>query len=201
MDILLGIIAGVIGVIGYVPYIRDILKGTTKPDRASWLIWLLEYAALFCAQLSVGTAGSLWLIGLQLFAVIVINMLSFRYGTGGFTKKNSLVLVSVCAVLAAWYFIRSADLTIILLITVEAAGVALTMRKVYRQPGSETLIMWALIALAGIIGVLAVGKGAALILYAYPVALIAMGLGVIGASWRGSKRTSDSPTLRATITE
>lgn len=198
---MLGVIAGVIGAIGYIPYIRDILKGTTKPDRVSWFIWLLEYAALFCAQLSVGTAGSLWLIGLQLLAVIVINLLSYHYGTGGFTKKNSLVLVSVCAILAAWYFIRSADLTIVLLITVETAGVALTMRKVYRQPGSETLIMWALIALAGMIGVIAVGKGATLILYAYPVALIVMGLGVIGASWRGSKRTSNSPALGATITE
>ncbi|HTJ73335.1 MAG TPA: hypothetical protein VL481_01960 [Verrucomicrobiae bacterium] len=197
---MLGVIAGVVGAIGYAPYIRDILKGTTKPDRASWLIWLLEYAALFCAQLSVGTAGSLWLIGLQLLAVIAINILSYRYGTGGFTKENSLVLLSVCAVLTAWYFIRSADLTIILLIAVEASGVILTMRKVYKQPGSETLIMWALIALAGMIGVIAIGKNASLILYAYPVALIVMGLGVMGASWLGSKRTNN-PSYGATITE
>lgn len=197
---MLGIIAGVIGVIGYVPYILDIFRGTTKPDRASWLIWLLEYAALFSAQLSVGALESLWLIGLQLLAVVVISALSYRYGAGGFNKKNSPILLSVCAVLIVWYFIRSADLTIVLLIAVEATGVAVTIRKVYRQPGSETLIMWALIAIAGVIGVIATGRDAALILYAYPIALIVMGLSVIGASWLGNRHINSNSVFELTIT-
>jgi hypothetical protein len=192
---MLGLLAGIIGVIGYAPYIRDILKGSTKPDRASWLIWTLEYTALFAAQLSVGAAESLWLIGLQLLGVVAICALSYRYGVGGFDRKNVIVLLSVCVVLTIWYLTRSADLTIILLIAVEAVGVALTMRKVYKQPGSETLVMWALIAAAGVIGIAAVGAGAAAILYVYPVALIAMGLGVIGASKLGERRTNSEPTL------
>lgn len=196
---MLGLLAGIIGVIGYAPYIRDILRGSTKPDRASWLIWTLEYAALFGAQLGVGAAESLWLVGLQLLGVVTICTLSYRYGVGGFDKKNTLVLVSVCVVLGIWYLTRSADLTIILLIAVEAVGVALTMRKVYKQPGSETLVMWALIAVAGVIGIAAVGASAAAILYVYPVALIAMGLGVIGASKLGQRRSNSEPTLELSV--
>lgn len=192
---MLGLLAGVIGIVGYIPYIRDILKGSTKPDRASWVIWTLEYAALFGAQLSAGAVESLWIIGLQLLGVVIICVLSYRYGVGGFDKKNTVILLSVCAVLLLWYFTRSADLTIILLIAVEVVGVALTMRKVYLQPGSETLTMWVLIAVAGIIGVAAVGGGANAILYVYPVALIVMGLGVIGASKLGERRRLGEPTL------
>lgn len=192
---MLGLLAGVIGIVGYIPYIRDILKGSTKPDRASWVIWTLEYAALFGAQLSVGAVESLWIIGLQLLGVVVICALSYRHGVGGFDKKNTVILLSVCAVLLLWYFTRSADLTIILLIAVEAVGVALTMRKVYLQPGSETLTMWVLIATAGVIGIAAVGGGANAILYVYPAALIVMGLGVIGASKLGERRKLGEPTL------
>lgn len=191
---MLGLLAGIIGVIGYAPYIRDILKGSTKPDRASWLIWTLEYAALFGAQLGVGAAESLWLVGLQLLGVVTICILSYWYGAGGFDRKNTIVLLSVCVVLAIWYFTRSADLTVILLVAVEAVGAVLTMRKVYKQPGSETLVMWALIAVAGGIGIVAVGSSAAAILYVYPVVLITMGLGIVGASKLG-ERMNGEPSL------
>jgi hypothetical protein len=203
---LLGLLAGIIGIAGYIPYIRDILKGTTqpddilkgttKPDKASWLIWTLEYAALFAAQLSAGAKDSLWLIGLQLVGVIVICGLSFTYGTGKFDRQSVLILAAVCASLLVWYFSRSASLTILLLITVEAVGVALTARKVYRQPGSETLIMWALIAVAGVLGVAAVGLRAEWILYVYPVALVLMGLSVIAASRLGAQQAAKHTTRK-----
>jgi hypothetical protein len=186
----LGLLAGIVGIVGYIPYVRDILKGTTRPDRASWLIWLLEYAALFVAQLRAGGRESLWLIGLQLLGVVCICILSYSHGVGGFDRYNKLILVTVCAVLAAWYFTSSDSLTILLLLTVEMSGVVLTARKVYMQPGSETLTMWVLVAVAGAIGIAAVGIDAAIILYVYPVALIIMGLGVVLASWAGNRRQS-----------
>jgi hypothetical protein len=185
---ILGLLAGIIGIAGYVPYIRDILRGTTKPERASWFIWLLEYTALFGAQLSVGAEDSLWLIGLQLLGVTIICALAYHYGVGGFDKQSMCILTGVCITLVLWYFTRSASLTILFLITVEATGVILTARKVYKQPGSETLVMWALVAVAGVLGVAAVGIGAAGILYVYPVALVLMGLSVIAASWFGARR-------------
>jgi hypothetical protein len=185
---ILGLLAGIVGIAGYVPYIRDILRGTTKPERASWFIWLLEYTALFGAQLSVGAEDSLWLIGLQLLGVMIICVLAYHYGVGGFDKQSIFILMGVCATLVLWYFIRSASLTILLLITVEATGVILTACKVYKQPGSETLVLWALVAVAGVLGIAAVGIGATGILYVYPVALVLMGLSVIAASWLGARR-------------
>lgn len=186
----LGLLAGVIGIVGYIPYIKDILKGTTKPHRASWVIWLLEYAALFAAQVGAGAKESLWLIGLQLIGVLVICSLSFRYGAGNFDTQSKIIMVCVCATLILWYVSRSTDLTILLLIAVEAVGVALTARKVYQQPGSETLVMWVLICVAGVLGIGAVGLNAAAILYAYPIALVLMGASVIAASWLGANRAS-----------
>lgn len=186
----LGLLAGIVGVIGYIPYIRDILKGSTHPDRASWLIWLLEYGALFVAQMNAGANDSLWLIGLQLIGVLSISILSYKYGVGGFTRRNILLLFVVCLVLVIWYFSSNPVLAILLLLSVELSGTVLTARKVYEQPRSETLSMWVLVAIAGAIGIVAVGANQALILYVYPTVLTMMGLGVIIASWAGARRNT-----------
>lgn len=196
----LGLTAGIIGIAGYIPYVRDILKGETQPHRASWLIWLLEYGALFAAQVRAGAKESLWLIGLQLFGVLAIYCLTFRYGVGKFDRYSKIILACVCATLVFWFFSHSESLTILLLLGVEAVGVILTARKVYHQPGSETLAMWILVSAAGLLGIGAVGLHAAAILYVYPIALILMGLGVVGASWLG-KRTVRNASHQIRIRE
>lgn len=183
----LGIVAGVLGVSGYVPYIRDIVKMTTKPDRIAWLIWTFEYTVLFFAQLSAGAHHSLWIVGLQLAGVIVTFCLSLRFGLGTFTKQTLIFMAGVFAALLIWYSSQSAALAILILIAVEAAGVVLTMIKVYKYPGSETLSFWVLLGLAGMLGIPAVGFHAATILYAYPVSLIVMSGGVIIASLLGAR--------------
>ncbi len=186
--VFLGLLAGIVGIAGYIPYVRDILRNSTRPDRASWLIWLLEYTALFIAQFNVGAKESLWLIGLQLLGVFCIWVLSFRYGVGAFDRRSKLLLLAVGTVLLIWYLSHSAATAILLLLAVEMTGVALTSRKVYKQPGSETLAMWILVSVAGAIGIAAVGPDADAILYVYPAALVMMGLGVVLASHIGARR-------------
>ncbi len=36
---IIGKVAGVVAVLAFVPYIWSVLKGSTQPSRASWLIW------------------------------------------------------------------------------------------------------------------------------------------------------------------
>ena len=35
----LGVLAGVVGVADTIPYVRDTLRGVTRPHRGTWLIW------------------------------------------------------------------------------------------------------------------------------------------------------------------
>lgn len=183
-----GITAGIVGVIGYAPYARDVIKGTTTPDRIAWLIWTLEYTALFFAQVTEGAAHSLWLIGLQLLGVVIIFFLSLRHGVGAFTKHSYMLLAFVFVALLVWHTAQDAALAILILIAVEASGVVLTMIKVFKNPGSETLSFWVLIGTAGALGIPAVGLHAPAILYVYPVSLIFMSAGVVGSSLIGARR-------------
>lgn len=191
MHDVIGLIAGVVGLAGYAPYVRDIVAGKTQPERTSWLIWTLEYAVLCAAQLAKGAGPALWLAGLQFVGVIVVYALSFKYGTGRMDRRNAVLLVCVCLALSAWLFSSDATLTIWILIAVEAVAGLLTAIKVYRDPASETLTMWVLLAVAGGLGVFAIAPGNAGILYLYPVFLVGMGASIVIASKLGSRNTKN----------
>lgn len=189
MNELFGVASGIVGLIGYAPYIRDIWRGSTQPDRIAWLIWTFEYAALFFAQASVGAHGSLWLIGLQLVGVVIIFGFSLKFGIGSFTLYTSVLLATILGALILWYTAKNATLAILILLAVEASGVVLTVIKTYKKPHSETLSLWYLIALAGVLGIPAVGANATAILYLYPVSLVVMSSSVILASYLGARKT------------
>lgn len=196
-----GFVAGVIGIVGYAPYIRDILRKTTKPDRIAWLIWTFEYAALFFAQISAGAAHSLWIIGLQLVGVIVIFGLSVRYGTGGLSRHAIILLACVSVALFVWFGTQNAAYAIIILIAVEASGVVLTVAKTYKKPDSETLSLWYCIAFAGVLGIPAVGMNAAPILYLYPISLILMSVSVIAAVYLGTRKQREDLIVEHAVSD
>lgn len=187
---ILGLFAGIIGLVGYIPYIRDTVSRSTKPDRISWLIWAFEYTVLFLAQAAQHATGSLWLVGLQLLGVLIVSVLSLRYGVGGIDKRKGLLIVCVCIAMALWYFTKDPSIATYILLLVEVTGVILTAIKVYREPGSETLTMWVLTGVAGALGVPAVGQGAPIALYAYPIALVLMCSCVVGANFLAEHKTN-----------
>src|SRR3989338_264116 len=47
---ILGMLASIVGIIGYVPYYRDILAGTTKPHPFSWIAFALFLGIAFFGQ-------------------------------------------------------------------------------------------------------------------------------------------------------
>lgn len=193
MNEFFGVASGIVGVVGYAPYIKDIWKKSTNPDRIAWLIWTLEYAALFFAQASAGAQWSLWLVGLQFVGVVAIFALSLKYGVGRFTRSTYLLLTIILGTLIIWYLTDNATLAIIILLAVEGSGVIITAAKTYKMPGSETLSFWYLIAAAGVLGIPAVGFSASPILYVYPVSLVIMSGSVIAASYLGMRKQQKVP--------
>lgn len=172
----IGFIAGLVGLAAYIPCILGTFRASVRPQRAAWAIWLFEYIALFAAQASSGAGAALWLPGLQLVGIAAIFGLSFRYGIGSWDRRDRLALLAVISALAVWYLAANAALAILILVAIEAVGIALTLAKTYHH-GGESVSMWSLFAIAGLIGVFAVSGQA--VLYVYPVALSFMSMAVI----------------------
>ena len=153
----LGILAGIISISAYPPYIRDMLKGTTKPERASWLIWSALALIALTSQLAAGAHWSIYMTLAQTVGVIVIFILSLKYGYGGLKKRDIISIIIAALGVAGWLITNSPLFALLCVVAVDAAGAWLTVYKAFKDPGSETLITWELDSLSNLLGLLAVG--------------------------------------------
>lgn len=183
----LGLFAGFLSIIMYIPYVRDIFRGTTKPERASWFIWAVLGGIAFFTQLAKGATDSLWLTLAQTIGVILISLLSIKYGVGGLTKRDVVALMGAGVGLFLWYLTSEAAVALIIVIIIDAIGGFLTVVKTYENPESETLSTWLLSGTSGIFAAFAVGSFN-YILLAYPLYIIVINYAVVGALLLGRRK-------------
>lgn len=166
-----GYISAILSVLMIVPYIRDIFFKKTKPERASWLIWTALGLIAFFSQMAKGATDSLWLTGGQTLAVLIIFLLSIKYGVGGLTKRDTKALIAALIGLIIWFITKEAAWALLIVIGIDCVGTLLTAIKSYEDPESETLSTWLISGTSGIFGALAVGVLHPILL-AYPVYII-----------------------------
>ena len=165
---ILGYSSGILMMISSVPYIRDILKGKTKPERATWFIWsVLMIIAFFAQVASGGTFSTLLTVG-DTIVVIVIFILSIKHGMAGWMMRDKLALVGAGISLILWYFTKNPAIALLIVIFIDFLGAWLTIVKSYENPQSETMVSWFISSVAGLLGVLAVGE-MNFILLAFPL--------------------------------
>lgn len=155
---LFGLLSGIIAVYASIPYILDIIKGNTKPQRAAWVIFVTLSAISFFAQLAAGATNSLWFPLVLLIQAVIIFGLSFKYGMGGFSKFDLASLFMAAIILIIWWLTSSAELAIICGVVVNTIGKILVGAKVYNHPNTEYLPTWAWSVVASVFSILAVGS-------------------------------------------
>ena len=154
----IGLVSGVVTFAGLLPYFRDIFRGKTKPERASWFIWTVLGGIAFFSQLAKGATNSLWMTGVDTIAIIIIFLLSIRYGVGGLAKRDLVALFVAFIGLVLWYFTKEPAIALILVIIVDTSGSVLTIIKTYEDPGSETMSAWIIAGIAGLLSAISVGS-------------------------------------------
>lgn len=163
-----GYISAILMILSVIPYIRSILKGKTKPHRMTWLIWsILTIIALF-SQWAKGGTWSLLLTAGDAIAIIIVFIFSFKYGVYGFRKIDIVSLVGAGASLLLWYFTKEPAFALFLIILVDLIGASLTVVKAWHNPETENWVGWAICAVGGFLGFLAVGE-LNFILLSYPI--------------------------------
>ncbi len=169
------------------PYIRDILKKTTKPHRGSFLIWVLLGLIAIFSQAAKGATWSLMLPIADTLATLVIFALALPNGTGGLTKRDVSAIILAGIGLLAWHFTKQPLAALIIVIGVDAIGTILTVLKTYNDPASETFSSWLLASLGGLSAALAVGK-LSFALLVYPLYIFIANGGVDAAIVLGNHK-------------
>ncbi len=176
--ILFGIIAVIVGLGGFVPYYRDILKGNTKPHAFSWLIWGLVQIIAFFAQISKGGGAGAWLVGVGGLACLSIFVFALFRGEKEIVLLDKVSLVLALIGIVLWAITSNPLNAVILAVIVDALGFVPTYRKAYKKPKEETLITYFLSGLGFAISISAL-QAISLTTVLYPISVVITNSGFI----------------------
>lgn len=146
--IICAIVASIISIYCFFPYIIDILRGVTKPHKYTWLIWtILQITGFFIMFSENAGLGSIPL-GIGGLLCGFVFMLSIKNGTKDIKFFDKVCLIGALAAIFIWIFLKNPVISIILISVIDFVGFLPTMRKVYSDPYSETLSIYVLSVLS-----------------------------------------------------
>jgi hypothetical protein len=152
----LSAVAIVLTFAAFVPYIRAIIIGTTKPHVFSWVIWGATTFAVFLAQLEGEDGVGAWPIGVSGIITLFIAFLAYAKRSDiTITKTDRLFFVSALSSLPLWYLTSDPLWAVVILTTVDVLGFGPTIRKAYRFPHSESVLFFALFAARNLLVIMA----------------------------------------------
>ena len=99
---ILGILAGVVGIADTLPYIRDTIRGTTRPHRGTWLIWAVLAVVVSFSLEADGATWSLIMPVAQAVLATLIFLLAIRNGVGGLRPIELAMMAIAGAGVAGW---------------------------------------------------------------------------------------------------
>jgi hypothetical protein len=137
--LLVAVVASIIGNVANIPYIRDIFRHKTKPERAMWWIYTVLFSVLFVAQMSAGAEWLLIVSAGYVLSSAIIAALSVKYGYGSFHKRDLFSLGVAGLGLILWAITNNPLVAVLIVIVVDFAGFWLTLVKTWHAPHSERL--------------------------------------------------------------
>lgn len=155
----LGVVATILVFIGYIPYLRDIIKGKTKPHLYSWFLWCFVALIVFALQITGGAgSGALVTLAAALMCIIVIVLGAVYKAKVEIVKVDTFFLIFAFIALGFWLIAKQPVLSAILLTLVDLLGFAPTVRKSWSKPFTETLTFYHLNSLRFSLAIIALQK-------------------------------------------
>jgi hypothetical protein len=142
--------------VAYVPYIRSIQAGKTRPHLFSWVVWGLGTSIVFFAQIAGGGGVGAWPIGVTALVTLYVAWLCWvRRTDTAITPGDWLFFLAALSSLPLWYAASNPLWAVVILTSVDLLGFGPTFRKAHRDPSGENLTFFALMAIRNGLSVVA----------------------------------------------
>ena len=139
MKEIFGIAAIIVGLYGYVPYVRGMLKGQVHPHVFSWFVWAVVTWIVFAAQVSEGAGAGAWITGVTGFTCSAIAVFSLKIGERTITRSDWVFFLLALAAIPLWVATDNPLWSVILLSIIDVCAFVPTFRKSWHKPWSESL--------------------------------------------------------------
>lgn len=154
--IILSIISGIIALLAVIPYVKDILHGTTRPNIVSWALWDVLLLISVWAQFSAGASWSvIFLIGdiIGTSIILILALVGYGYKKHGHIEWVCLLLALIAII--SWQATSQPLLAIIFAALADFMAAIPTIVKAFKDPWSEDPPQFLLIAFASVLGIIA----------------------------------------------
>lgn len=153
---LIGAIAGLLAFSQAIPYIYGIIRGKTKPERASYGIWSLVNIITLLSYLAAGGLETAGVTAAYTLTTALIFAMSFKYGVGGLNKFDVLCIALAIISILLWVTTANPLTALYLGILVKIFGLLPTLVKAYYRPDTENTLAWVMCAAASTLNLFAI---------------------------------------------
>ena len=153
------LIAGaVLNLFSVVPYLRDILRKSTKPNVVSWLTWtMLTGIGTAAVIVSEGFGPALLPLSATL-ATLSVVLLGAKYGFAKYSKFDGVCQSLAVLGLVFWFVFNSPTVALISVVVIDFVAVLPTLRHSWLHPEEETWQTFAIATLAALLTLLGIGS-------------------------------------------
>lgn len=173
--IAVGFLTILIGVVSYSFYFKDFLRGKTKPDAYSWLIWGTLASIIFFAQSAKDGGPGTWATAFTAAMCFIIAGVAFARGLGRLKTIDIVSLGGALLGVGLWYYTKDPLFTVVFAIGVGAMGFVPTFRKAYERPQEETATTYLLNGIKFALAIVAL-ESLTPVTWLYPAALTLLNL-------------------------
>jgi hypothetical protein len=152
-------IAVILTFIAFVPYIRSVHAGQTKPHIFSWIIWASTTLIVSVAQWQAEGGVGAWPTAISGVITAYIACLAWLHkGDSSITKSDWLFLVAAYSALPFWYIFSDPLWAVVILTSVDILGFGPTLRKAWQRPNEENTLFFVLFVIRSVFAIIALER-------------------------------------------
>ncbi len=139
-------IGAIVQLVGISVYIREIIRGNTKPNKISWLMWAITPFIATAAAISDGVRWATLPVFMAGFTALLVFFISFVNPKAYWKLETFDYICGACSILALalWAITKEPLVAIIFSIISYMFGAIPTITKAWRYPETESI--WTYIA-------------------------------------------------------
>jgi len=134
------IVGAIVNLVGIASYVRETLKGKTKPNRISWLLWTIAPLIATAAALVDGVRWAVLPVFISGFGPLLVLFASFVNNKSYWKLEKFDYICGLFSVLALvlWVITKEPAVAIIFAIASDGFAAIPTLIKLWKHPDTET---------------------------------------------------------------
>jgi hypothetical protein len=142
--------------VAFVPYIRAIRSGETRPHIFSWIIWASTTLIVSLAQWQAEGGVGAWPTAVSGIITAYIAFLAWVHkADSSITKVDWAFLIGAYSALPFWYLLNDPLWAVVVLTTVDMLGFGPTLRKAWQKPYEENTLFFMLFTIRSVFAIAA----------------------------------------------